>query len=117
MQRSSDQLFSGAGLSINEHSGIGGRHNLDFLQDSAKRFAISDNFFEVKFAADLGFKIDIFLRKLILECGNLPIREGIFNGESDLIGDLTEEGKIILGEVILARTAKAEYAEHAFPDD
>src|SRR5579863_3972199 len=82
VQRSSDQLFSGAGLSINEHGGIGGRHNLDFLQDVAKGFAISDNLFEVKFAANLGLEIDIFLGELILEFGNLPIRERIFNGQS-----------------------------------
>ena len=95
VQRSSDQLFSGAGLSKNDHCGIGGRHRLNLFQDTPKRFAVSDNLFEVKFAADFGLEVDILLRELIFEFGNLSVGKSVFDGQRDLIRNLALESKII----------------------
>ena len=65
-------------------------------------FALSDDLLEVKFAANFRFEIDVLLRELIFKLRNLPIRESVFDGESDLIGDLAEKSKIIVCESILS---------------
>ena len=45
-------------------AGIGGRHRLNLFQNPAQLLAVSDDILKMKLAADLGFEIDIFLRKL-----------------------------------------------------
>src|ERR1700740_3192558 len=115
MECPGDQLFSGACLSINEDGGISGCDRLNVFENAAQRHALSDNILEVKFAADFGFEIDVFLRELILEFGNLPIGESVFNRESDLTGDLPQERKIIFSEGVLPRTRNTQDAQHASP--
>ena len=103
MHSTGDQFFSCARLSIDQHGRVGGCNRLDLPKDLAQEFAVADDIFKVKFAANLGFQIVVFLRELIFEFRNMSVGESIFNGDSDLIGDLTEKGKIILGEGILDR--------------
>jgi hypothetical protein len=54
----------------------------------------------MKFATDLGFQIDVFPRESVLQLGNLAVCGGIFHGKRNLIGNLTEESKIIFGKRI-----------------
>src|SRR6266566_140029 len=60
-----DQFFSRAGLSLDEHGGIGRSHGFDLLQDGAQRWAFAHNFFEIHLRADFVFEVELLLCQLV----------------------------------------------------
>src|SRR5689334_8593333 len=46
---------------------------------------VADDLFKMKFAADLGFQVDVFPRESLLDLRNLAVGERIVHGQGDLI--------------------------------
>ncbi len=53
MNRTADELFPRAGLSMNENRRVGGGNLSNFLEDRRQRRTFTDDFFEVILAFDL----------------------------------------------------------------
>ena len=67
----------------------------------------------MKLASDLGFQIDILLRKPVFELRYLSVSRRVVDSEGDLIRNLTEKGKVLFSERALLRAAKKQYAHEA----
>src|SRR5258708_25579190 len=109
----SNQFLAGARLSIDQHSGVGRRDRLNFSQNKLQSMAGPDDVIEMKLAADFGFQIDVLSHKPVFELRYLSVSERVVDSESDLIGNLTEKGKILFSERTLSRAAKSQYSHGA----
>src|SRR5258708_7220779 len=105
-----NQFLARARVSIDQHSGVSRRDRLNFPQNKLQSLAVSDDVLEVKFTADLGFQIDVLSHKPVFELRYLSVSGRVVHSEGDLIGNLTEKGKILFSERILPRAAKNQYA-------
>ena len=109
----SNQFLARARLAIDQHSGVGRRDRLNFSQNKLQSRAVSHDVLEMKLAADLGFQIDVLLRKPVFELRYLSVSYRVLDTERDLIRDWTEEGEILFSERTLPRAAKHQYAHEA----
>src|SRR5712692_2206077 len=117
VNRARDQFLASAGLAVNQHRGTGRGDRLDLAEDSAKGFATADDLFEALLGPDFIFEIQLLLRELVLEVGNLTIGQRIFHCDRHLARHLSKEIDILLSEGILRPSAKGHNAENAVPVD
>ena len=113
MHGASNQFLARARLSIDQHSGVGWRDRLNFSQNKLQSLAVSDDILEMKLTADFGFQINVLSHEAVLELRYFPVSERVVDSESDLIGNLTEKGKILFSERTLSRAAKSQYSHGA----
>jgi hypothetical protein len=67
----------------------------------------------MKLTADFGFQINVLSHEPVFELRYFPVSERVVDSESDLIGNLTEKGKILFSERTLSRAAKSQYSHGA----
>src|SRR5712692_5272107 len=117
VNRARDQFLTSAGLTVNQHRGIGRGDRFELAEDGAKGFATADDLFEALLSPDFIFEIQLFLRKLIFQIGNLTISQRIFHCDRHLARHLSKEIDILPSKGILRPSAKGHDAENAVPVD
>src|SRR6516225_2468588 len=113
MNRTRDQFLACSGLPVNQHRGTGRGNGLDLVEDGTKGFAMADDLFEAVLGSDFVFKIQLLLRELVLEVGDLAIGEGIVHRDRHLVCDLGKKLGVFPREGILLSPGEAHNAQHA----
>src|ERR1700724_643057 len=96
VQGAGNQLLACARLSVDENCRVGGCDDLDLLQNTLQRLAVSDDVLKMKLIADLGFQIDVLSHKPVFELRYLSVSHGVLDSKRDLIRNRTEKGEILL---------------------
>src|SRR5215467_7027151 len=112
MNSARNQFLACAGLSIDQHCGLSRSNSLDLMEDVAKDFAAAYDLFETLLGSDFVFEIQLLLRELVLQIGDLAISNRIFHRDCDLAGGLCKEGDILRREGILP-SSEAHNAQNA----
>jgi len=111
MNRPRNQLFARAGLAENQNRGVGRSDGLQFFQNSPQGHAVTDDFLEIVFRANLILQIKFLLAQRLRPIRHPAEGERVFNGNGDLIGNMPEQFRIPLGEVFLTETRDHEGTE------
>ena len=83
------------------------------MQHPLKRWAITDNLFEVVFGANFFFKVKLLFFQFVLECLDFTISERILDGNRHLLRDLAEQFRILLREGVFMQALDAQDAKHS----
>jgi len=86
-----DEFLACAGLAQQQDGGVAWGDRFDELEDVLDGGAVADDLIKVQLAADLFFEIELLLGELVFEFRNLPVRQGIFEGDGYLARRLAEE--------------------------
>ena len=103
-----DEFLAGARLALDQHGGIGGGHGLHLAEDALERRAFADDLLEVVLGADFLFEVELLLRQLVLELGDLLIGQSVLDGDGDLVGDQSEQVHVLLRKCPFAQAGQAE---------
>jgi len=60
----------------------------------------------MQFATDLRFKIDVFTSEPVFELRHLSERKSVFDGQRNLIRNLSDKAKIVVAEGVFALLAR-----------
>src|SRR6266850_3516159 len=115
MDGTGDEFLAGPVLPANQHRRASLGDRLHQMQSMLEREAFANDLLEVVLRSNLFFQVEFLLRQLVLQIGDLSVSERILNCQRDLVGDLTQEGGIVLGKSILSSAAEAQNAKDAFP--
>src|SRR5262249_25845564 len=94
----SDQLFAGAGLPEDQHGRPCGSDHLDLSQRPFQGRAVTNDFFEVKFAANFFLEVVLFHSELVFKGVDFLERQGVVDGDGDLRGYLLDQLDVLLRE-------------------
>jgi hypothetical protein len=78
MDGASDQFLSCSCFAKDQHIGIATRHGSRVRERIFECLALTDDFLEVEFGADLIFQIKLFFGEFVLKFGNLAVSTRIF---------------------------------------
>jgi hypothetical protein len=84
---------------------------LQFFQNSPQGHAVTDDFLEIVFRANLILQIKFLLAQRLRPIRQPAKGERVFNGNGDLIGNMPEQFRIPLREVFLTETRDHECTE------
>src|ERR1700674_5027721 len=112
MDRPSDQLLTSAGFSQDKHGRVCRRYFLHVLQDVLQGSALADNFAEIVLPADLALKIKPLFLQSFARFSDLAMPQGIFDCDSDLVGDLPKQFNVLLRESILPEASEVQDADN-----
>ncbi len=103
MKGAGNQFLARAGFAMNEHGGLGRSDRLDILQDAPQGDALSDNFLEIVVGPNLLFQVDLLFFQLLLEALYAVERQGILEGDRNLLGEALQkiEVRIVVGGLLL----------------
>src|SRR5882724_4148037 len=112
-----NELFARAGLAGDEDGRLGGRHGLHLVQHAAEGGAGPHDVLKGQLTADFLFQIELFLREVVLERGDLAIGERVLDGDRHLTGHLGQKRDLLLVKSLLRPSAQAQHAEAALAAD
>ena len=106
VDRASDQLLAGPGLSENQDRSVGRRDAVDHVEHGGELRAAADDLLEVVLAEDLFAQIHVLALELRLQPADLLVLAHVLDGERQLVGDFLQE--LSLGLVVLHRPLAAQ---------
>jgi hypothetical protein len=77
------------------------------LKQLLKRGTAANKGIEIHLAADFVFQVQLLLRQLVFELGNLPVGQGIFHRDRNLRRHLADEIDLIPGKWVVVQPAEA----------
>ena len=87
-----EQFLAGAGLAPKQHGGVGRRDGLDGLQHAFEGRTVADDLAEVVLEADLApARYSLLVGELILDAGDLLVRQRVLHRDRDLRGNLLQQ--------------------------
>ena len=113
MNRARNQLFAGSSFPQDQHCSFTGRHNLGLTQNSFQRRAVPDDFLESQLRPNFIFQIQFLLGQPVLQVGDLAVRPGIVQRNSQLSPYLAQQILIRLRKSILPRAAHLQHAQRS----
>jgi hypothetical protein len=90
-----NEFFARSRLPANQHRATRTGDSFDLAEDRVERLATADDLFEPVLAPDFVFQIQLLLRELILEVGDLTICNRIFDRDRYLAGDPGKETDLL----------------------
>ena len=117
VDRAGDHFLARARFALNEHSRVGRGDGFHLLQDSHQGFTLPNNLLKIVLGADFVFEIELFLREFGLQLGNLAKGQRVVDRDGDLVGDLSQEVRIVFGESVFVEAADVQSAERPVAAD
>jgi hypothetical protein len=77
------------------------------LKQLLKRGTAANNGIEIHLTADFVSQVQLLLRQLVFELGNLPVGQGIFHRDRTLRRHLADEIDLIPGKWVVVQPAEA----------
>src|SRR6202171_4463004 len=107
---SSDHLFAGSRLALDEDRRIRRRNDSNALEHSFQRLTISNDLFEIVLKPDFVFQVERLFRQPIPGLRYLSIVQSILYADGDLRCYLCKEPDVSLAERIFLPSAKSQKA-------
>ncbi len=111
MDGAGEELFAGAGFAEEKDGSAGGGSELHLGQGALERGALADDFLKIEFTANFFLEVELFFGELVLQGIDFLEGQSVFNGDSDLRGDLLQELDILRGEGIVPAAGRVESAK------
>src|ERR1700730_6622786 len=81
------------------------------MESALEGRAVTNNFLKVVFGANLLFEIELFFFQLVFQRFDLAIRERILHRNRNLLSDLPEQFRVLLGKCVFTQALDAQHTK------